>query len=527
MKQYIASLIQRNYFFLSLLLFVCVLPLSTAFVSISAGAMLLTALIEDNWANKRKRFSSRKIILCIPAIFALYLLSTLWCINVYKSFYDVQKTMFYLVIPLAFAFGKPITKQQKRFLFQAFGLSIFVATVIAIINWLTTSSNATFTVHKASLISHIRFGFQLILMAWFLIYSLELNFKKITVRNKLLYLVAALYFIGYLFFQQSLTGILALLAGGAFFAYYLLKKLAGKRKRTISVAAIVILIVPVLYIGYAIHKFYDIETVNPDTIEKLTKQGNRYDHYFEEKMVENGHYVHLYICNDEMRMAWNARSEMKFDSLGSNGFPVHATLKRYLTSKGLRKDAEGVAALSGQDVQNVEAGIANVIFTRKFSLYPRIYQTIWEYYVYSTSGNSNYQSFSQRIEFAKAAITIIKKNPWFGVGTGNWKQEFRTAFIENKSQLDESLYASSHNQYLNYTVKFGVLGFALILFLIVFPVVWTKSYRDPLFLTFLIFMAFANLADSNLESHMGSSFFFFFYCFFITTRKTKYLEVEQ
>ena len=54
-----------------------------------------------------------------------------------------------------------------------------------------------------------------------------------------------------------------------------------------------------------------------------------------------------------------------------------------------------------------------------------------------------------------------------------------------------------------------------ILFLLLFPVVKTKSYNDPLFLVFLVFMFFANFADSNFESHMGSSFFVFFYCFFM------------
>jgi hypothetical protein len=61
-----------------------------------------------------------------------------------------------------------------------------------------------------------------------------------------------------------------------------------------------------------------------------------------------------------------------------------------------------------------------------------------------------------------------------------------------------------------------VIGFLLIMFLLIYPVYETKRYLDPLFMTFLIFMFFANFADSNLESHMGSSFFFFFYCLFLT-----------
>jgi O-antigen ligase len=205
---------------------------------------------------------------------------------------------------------------------------------------------------------------------------------------------------------------------------------------------------------------------------------------------------------------------------------VYSTLLRYLTSKGLRKDAEGVKSLTSEDIQNVENGIANVIYAEnKFSLYPRIYQTVWEYYTYSKTGNANQKSFSQRIEYARAALSIIKENPWFGVGTGNWKQEFKNTYQKNTPNLKEEFYASAHNQYLNYMVKFGVVGFIAIFALLLYPVLKTRQYKDILFLLFLVFMFFANWGDSNFESHMGSSFFVFFYCLFILN-KPNYLKIS-
>ena len=286
--------------------------------------------------------------------------------------------------------------------------------------------------------------------------------------------------------------------------------------------------VPVLFVSNVVIQFYKIEKVDVATIEKTTKQGNPYSHDFENPMVENGQYVFLYVCETELREEWNKLSELKYDSIGSNGFPVHATLLRYLTSKGVRKDAEGIRVLNETDIKNIENGIANVIFSgHKFSLYPRIYQTVWEYYIYSKTGNANQQSFSQRIEYAKAAVSIIKQNFWFGVGPGNWKEEFEKVYHRNNPQFSEENYASSHNQYLNYMVKFGFVGFAAIMFFLVYPVVKTKKYRDVLFLIFLIYMFFANFADSNLESHMGSSFFVFFYCLFIIGNKTDFLHLDE
>ena len=200
---------------------------------------------------------------------------------------------------------------------------------------------------------------------------------------------------------------------------------------------------------------------------------------------------------------------------------------RYLTSKGLRKDAGGVKSLTDEDVENVEKGIANVIYSKnKLSLYPRIYGSVWEYYIYTKTGYANDQSLSQRIEFAKAAFTIIKHNLWFGVGTGNWRDEFVNAYQENKSGLGEKYYSSSHNQYLNYLVKFGITGFLMILFFLVYPVIRTKRYHDPYFFIFLVLIIFSNFADSNLESHMGSSFFVFFYCLFLITDGIDYLRLK-
>ena len=73
----------------------------------------------------------------------------------------------------------------------------------------------------------------------------------------------------------------------------------------------------------------------------------------------------------------------------------------------------------------------------------------------------------------------------------------------------------SHNQYLNYLVKFGVAGFLIIVAALLLPLFREGHRRNLLFWMFLVSMAFANLGDANLETHMGLSFFCFFYCLFL------------
>lgn len=526
MKKQIAELIDSNLFFVALLCFVTVLPLSTGLVSVCGGLVLFVSLVEDSWENKIKRLKSRKPVLLILGIFAIYLISTLNTIKG-NTFYDIQKSMFIFIFPLAFAFGKEINARQKRAVLFTLAFSVLLATFIALVQWQNTPEEINFGVHKASLISHIRFSFQLLLITWFLLSLIRANIRKLSIQKILLLFALSLYILMFLFFQQSLTGILALVGSSILFLYFLLTGLNSKLRSVLVVGSLVVFCLPIVYVSFVVHKFYDIEEVSVENIDRFTRKGNPYAHNFNNKSVENGHYTFLYICSDEMREEWNKVSEFKYDSLGTNGYSVRSTLTRYLTSKGLRKDAEGVKALTKNDISNIENSMANVIYERKFSLYPRIYQTVWEYYEYSLTGNANNKSFSQRIDFAKAAITIIKNNIWLGVGTGNWKNEFALAFEENKSQLSKELYASSHNQYLNYMVKFGLIGFLVILFLLIYPIILTQRYADSLFMLFLAFMFFANFADSNFESHMGSSFFFFFYCFFLTSDGIDYLKLQK
>ncbi len=526
MKKYLTGIIDHNWFFLALVVFIFVLPFSQALVSIFAGILLLTAFIEGDLKNKLFRIKSNTVFLFLPGIFILYIISALLSNKISSSLYDLQKCLFFLIIPLAFLLGKEMNNNQKQFLFFAFIISVFVSTIMALLNWILTGSVQTFSVHNVSFISHIRFSFQIILAFWFLILIVQSNFRNINKMQMLLLLATAVYFLLFLLFQQSLTGIIAFSGSVLLFFIINVFRLSLKKRFIILSGFAVFVIVPMILIINAVQKFYSIEEIDKDNIETVTALGNPYSHDFSNPLVENGSYVSLYVCESEMREEWNKVSSVKYDSLGTNGYTISTTLVRYLTSKGLRKDAEGIKSLTSQDIVNIQNGIANVIFTEhKLSLYPRIYQTIWEYYVYSKTGDANQKSFAQRIEYAKAALSIVKQNPVFGVGTGNWREAFRTTYEINNPQLKVEYYASAHNQYLNYLVKFGVAGFLLIFFLILYPVIKTKKYTDHLFLIFLVFMFFANFSDSNFESHMGSSFFVVFYCIFISG-DTNYLKLS-
>ena len=528
MKKLKSEIVKINWFFVSAVIFTLCLPFSQALVSISSGILLFMAIAEDSWKNKIERIKNNRILFFIISIYGLYLVSAILSGNISDSFYDLRKTLFFLVIPMAFILGKPISNAQKGFLLYSFSFALIVATFIALVRWSNSQEYSNFEVHKASLISHIRFSFQILLAFWFFILHFQKNKEELSRNTRILFLVPAAYFLGFIFFQQSLTGLIALGGSIVFYIFILLIKVKHRIRNVLLFAGILFVISPLIYVIGCVKIFYDFDKIDQNNLPALTKSGNPYSYDFSSKMVENGHYVYLFVCEKEMREEWNKISEHKFDSIGKNGFPVHSTLVRYLTSKDLKKDSEGIKALNEKDIKNIENGIANSIYSdRKLSIYPRIYQTIWEYYVYTHTGYVNYQSFSQRIIYGKTALSIIKKHFWFGVGTAKWKDAFSAEYKLNFPQLNNNLYGSSHNQYLNYMVKFGFAGFILIMFFIIYPIIQRQKYHETLFLIFLIFMFIANFADSNFESHMGGAFFVFFYCFFITSENDGYFVSKQ
>lgn len=513
-----------NFFYFALALFVFSLPLSEFMVSLSAVIMLLTALAEDSIAAKIERIKQHKIILFIPAIFLIYLLSALITRNGETVAYDLRKALFFIVIPLSFLLGKNITDKQKQNVLFVFILAVVAAIVYALINWKIFHSSSDFNIHNASLITHIRFSLQMILTIWLLLFLIIKN----TDNRKLAALMGAgvVIITGFLFLQKSLTGIVSLAGSSVFVLIYMTVKRKGYFRYVLLSLILLIIVGPIVYVGRIAYPFYNPKEFTPEQLAQKTTQGNTYSHDIKYKLIENGNYVYLFVCEDEMRQAWNERSELKYDSLDQNGYPVNSTLIRYLASKGLKKDAEAVKTLTDEEIKDVQNGLSNYrLKNNVWSIYPRIYISVWEYYNYTKLGEVNNQSLAQRLEFAKAALIIIRDNFWTGVGTGNWKAAFSDTYRKMNSNLSENYYASSHNQYLNYLVKFGIIGFILILFFIVYPVIRTKRYKDPVFLIFLSYIFIANFADSNFESHMGSSFFVFFYCFFLVAGGTDYFRI--
>jgi len=266
---------------------------------------------------------------------------------------------------------------------------------------------------------------------------------------------------------------------------------------------------------FSLLRFYDIKEPFPEDSYQFTAKGNRYHFDPNNRMLENGTYVFAWISETELREAWNQRSNISYDSLDRLGHKLNYTLIRYLSSKGLHKDAEGMAALSDEDIELVEDGVANHLFSRRLSLYPRIYLVIWEFDMYFKTGNPTGQSVTQRIESMKMGLKILKRYPLLGIGTGDLVKVYHEKYDLARSAVPPDRRITGANQFLNFMVMFGVLGFLVVLFSWFYPAFQSGAFRQPLFNMFLIIALVAMFSEEILRFQTGVTFFAFFYSFFV------------
>ncbi len=214
-----------------------------------------------------------------------------------------------------------------------------------------------------------------------------------------------------------------------------------------------------------------------------------------------------------MRPAWNKVSVIQYDSLDERRQALKYTLIRFLTSKGLRKDAEGVAALSSEEIKSIERGIANVKYQNLSDARIRLVQIIWEFDQFRRGSNPSGHSVTQRFEFWKAAKGIIASHPIIGVGTGDMPASYREQYNKMKSPLEEKFRLRAHNQYLALAVGLGIPVMIYFILFLVYSIISQKRWNNFLFLSFWIIAVLSMLTEDTLETQSGVTFFAFFFCF--------------
>ena len=330
--------------------------------------------------------------------------------------------------------------------------------------------------------------------------------------NQFLMWFMMFWFAYQIYIFESLSGyvILAIvLVASAVYAFLHWKKSRGWHI-AVAAAALLVLAAAFFIVRHEVKPLLKVEPVDFATLEQQTALGNPYWHDTIYNPVEDGKYVGLYYCRKELQEAWAQRSDKAFDGTTESGENLEATLARYLTSKDLHKDAQGVMALTDEDIHNVEQGVANYNNWKHPGLRARLSATLFEYNLYRRFGNPNGGSLSQRIEYTRASFHIIGQHPWFGVGTGDVPQAFAQTYDDIHSPLKEEFRFRAHNQYLAIAVAFGLVGLAFFLFVLLYPWCASRKRHTYLYMVFLAIMLLSMFPEDTLETQAGATLFAFF-----------------
>ena len=469
---------------------------------------LVDACLTRSFKAKISRFWHNKAAVLLVAFYLMHVVGLLWTTDFQYAMKDLRVKLPILVLPFILSGMEPLGRKRFSLVMLVYVLSVFVATLFSFAAYARHDYGDVREI--SGFISHIRFCLNIVFCI--AIIGHYLVSQKSPWWSKALQIVLQLWFVYQIFIFESLSGyviLAAVVAVSAIYAFLRWQKGRGWRV-ALAIATLTVFVVGSIVIVHKINPLLDVEVVDFDTLESKTAQGNPYWHDTVYNPVEDGKFVGLYYCEKEMREAWSRRSRLPFEGQTLNGESLEATLARYLTSKDLRKDAEGVMALTDEDIRNVEQGVANYNNWMHPGLRARLSVTLFEYNLYRRSGNPNGGSLSQRIEFTRAAFHIVRKHPLFGVGTGDVPTAFSQTYDEIQSPLSEEYRFRAHNQYLSVMIAFGIVGLALFLTMLFYPCLAKKTRSTYLYVTFLCIMLLSMLPEDTLETQAGASLFAFF-----------------
>lgn len=493
------------------------LPLSKFLLSLSLFWIALNWIWEGDWREKFRRLRSTPAILILVSVFLLHLLGMLYTDDQAEGWKDIRIKLPMLLLPIFIGTSKPLQRKEFYIVLGVFTAAVFISTITTMFRAAGLVNVELKDLRAASaFVMLIRLGLMVVLAVFFLMY--------ITVRSGIpmyVRIAGALltcWFVFFLVYMQALTGLVILFATG----FILIVVYAFRHRKRLLIAGLF-----TVFAGASTYAFLEIRKVYTIFYEKVepvdwkhlaiySPDGGIYFHYPNHHMLENGHYVMAYISWSELEKEWSRRSKIPFGGTDGKGNNVAYTLLRYMSSKGLHKDADGMSKLSAADISAVEAGCTNYRLPLMSGIERRLYQVLWEMDVYLNGGDPTGNSVTMRLEFWRAAEALIADHPLTGVGTGDAHPDMIEKLVSLGTQLDpQYFWMHTHNQFLSIGMAFGLPGLLLFLFSLFGPPLLERRFRSYFYLSFFCLILFSFLNEDTFETSQGLVFYAFFNSLFL------------
>ncbi len=520
-KWYVTHFFEVNYWLFAIVL---VVGLSTSEALMSIGMVglfsnwVLEGVVVNDFKEKIQKLKEKKIV--ILALFLGYfslILGMFYTKDLDAGFRDLKTEIPLIFMPLVYG-SKDFGTTYVRTIFRFFIIGLVFSSIVSFFVYL-----GIIPVYKSLedirnisvFISHIRLSifinFGIVLLVFF--------YNKSYLFSKVLSALLIVWFVFFLILLQAVTGWFILFG---LLLVVTMEMFFESSKLYLKVGMVALILFGVFFSYFYVRSIYQKHFIPKrelvlSELDYQSKSGEMYLHRLEDNWVENGNRVWVYIASNELGEAWNKRSSIDFDSIDKKGQPLWGTLYRYMTSKGLRKDKEGMAQMTDEDVRNVEEGKTNCC-VQLSPIEKRIKEIIFEYERFKNHQDPNGHSFTQRFLYLIAGKDIIKQNFWLGVGTGDVNRAFMDYYKKNKSPLHSANRKKAHNQYVIIMVALGFVGLVLWLLSFYFPFFVSKQY-PTLYMYFMLIVSLSFLTDNTLERHAGVIFYAFFNSILLFTPK--------
>ena len=506
--------------------FICTLTLGITLgkfiMSISIIGLFANWLFEGGFRKKWEINKQRNYgALFLASIFLIELVWFLFAEELKPGLSTLRIKLPFLVMAIVFGTSNAINKREIKTIISCFIIGVVVSSIASYfveLGWINKKTNSGTSRDISIFMSHIRYS---IILSFAVILIIFLMVKNKF--NKWIGTLVSLFVLFLIYKMASLTAISGLLIGLVILFIYSLKSLSQPFKKGVILSTISVILFFIIKLSLIISDHYQAkESFTVDLNLSKSIYGEKYLKNNHNKMLENGYYVWNNIAPKEIKNAWNKRSKIPFESEDLKGQKIKHTIYRYITSKGLRKDKEGFSKLTENDIKSIESGMTTSI--KYNTLEKRVREILFEMDVFRKNKYTDNHSFTQRILFWKIGISIFKKAPFLGHGTGGVETQYKKYYKENAKNLSKKNQLFAHNQFLTQIINLGLFAFVFWISIIIIPIIQLYKTNKELFLIFSSFMSIAFFTDDMLDRQAGVTIFVTIYYLLIYSSEESSLK---
>jgi O-antigen ligase len=120
-----------------------------------------------------------------------------------------------------------------------------------------------------------------------------------------------------------------------------------------------------------------------------------------------------------------------------------------------------------------------------------------------------------RLDRWSTSFELIKQKPIIGYGAGSELALLHESFYAKKYYSSFINHLNTHNEYLSFWLKSGIIGLLAYLVTLGFGFKQALKRKDLLFFTFMLLVAFVSFSENLLDVDKGVIFYAFFFSFFV------------